>query len=160
MSARFGIKFGSGNPQTYAGLSPTFIIFIDNSGATYAPPSIAEIGVSTGFYGFSYTPSATFTIFFTVDGGASIVDSGSRFVSGSIDPVANVDQQLGFSADSYGTTAAPSTVFGFVKRANEQFQSVATFSKTTGIWSVYAAGTSTLLMSKTLANSLAETTKT
>ena len=160
MSTRYGVKFGSGNPQTYAGLTPTFIILIDNLGATYAGPSITELGSSIGFYKFEYAPSPTLTFFFTIDGGAAIVDTASRYISGSIDPVINVDQQLGFSTDSYGTTAAPSSVFGYVKRANEQFQSVATFSKTSGIWSVYAAGTSTLLMSKTLANSLAETTKT
>lgn len=159
MSTRYGLKFGSGDPRSFTGLTPTFVFFATQAGVTMTPPGISEV-LASGLYYFNYTPNATFTIFFIADGGSSVTDNSVRYLSGSLDPVAAVDQQLGFIDDSYGTTASPSTAFGFVKRLNEMWQADATFSKSTGIWSQYARGTSTLLYSKTLANSSSQVVKT
>ncbi len=160
MSARYGLRFGGGNPQDYAGLTPSFIVFKNQTGSDVAsPPAITEVGTSTGLYYFTYTPNASFTVFFTVDGGAGIGTTSDRYITGTLDPIANVDQQVGFSADTYGTTALPSTVFGFVQRAVQLFQSDATFNKSTGVWATYAKGTSTMLVSKTLGNSTTQVTK-
>lgn len=158
MSYKFAARFGSGNPAEQTGLSPTFIYFLDETGQTYAPPGVSEI-INSGLYYFTYIPSATYTIFFVLDGGDSITDDAVRYVSGSLDPVAATDRVLGFSADSYGTTVGPSNIFGFVKRIDELWKSDATFSKASGTWNVYATGTSTLLFSKTLANSTSQVTK-
>ncbi len=111
-------------------------------------------------YYFTYTPSATFTIFFQVDAGSAVTDPSLRYVKGSLDPVSTVDKYLGFTDDTYGTTAAPATVYGFVKRINELWQADASFSKTTGLWAQYAKGTSTMLFQKTFANSTASVVKT
>lgn len=159
MSYKFALRFGSGNPQDTAGLSPTFILFRDETGADKTPPSVTEVGASSGLYYFNYEPSATFTIFFIADGGSAITDDSVRYVSGSLDPVAAVDRSLGFSSDSYGTTAVPSNIFGFVKRLEEYWRADATFNKSNGVWEQYASGSSTLLFSKTLSNSTSEVTK-
>lgn len=160
MSYKFGLKFGSGDSRNFSGLSPTFVIFKREDGTNETAPSILEVGTSTGLYYFNYQPSPTFTIFFQVDGGAAITDSSVRYVSGTLDPIAAVDQQVGYPQDSFGTTAVPSTIFGFVKRINELWQADGSFSKTSGVWSQYAKGTSTLLFSKTFANSSAQVSKT
>lgn len=158
MSYKYGLTFGSGDSRNFSGLSPTFVIFVTEGGTNLTAPAVTEIP-STGLYYFTYTPSATYTVFFEADGGSSVTDASLRYVKGNLDPIASVDQNLGFLPDTYGTTAAPTTVFGFVKRDNEQWQADSTFSKTTGIWQQYAKGTSTLLYQKTLTNSLAQVTK-
>lgn len=161
MSQRFFVIFTAGNPQEFAGLTPTFITFLPSDGSSLGPPPIAEIGTSTGFYGFTFAPSATFSICFTVDGGVTVVgDEASRYITGVLDPIAAVDKELGFSADSYGTTAQPDTVFGLSKRNSQYWESTETFNKTTGVWEKYASGTSTMIMQKTLTNSISSTTKT
>jgi hypothetical protein len=160
MSYKYGLKFGSGDSRNFSGLSPTFIIFKREDGTDESAPAITEVGSSTGLYYFNYEPSPTFTVFFQVDGGSSVTDSSVRYISGTLDPIASVDRYVGFPQDSYGTTASPSTVFGFAKRINELWQADGSFSKTTGLWNQYAKGTSTLLFSKTLANSSAQVVKT
>lgn len=160
MSQRYFARFGSGNPQEFSGLTPTFIIFQTDLGASLARPSIAEVGISTGFYGFTYITSATYSIVFTIDGGNAIAEASSRYVAGVLDPISNVDQELGFVNDSYGTTAIPSTVFALAKRLVQYWQADATFNKSSGVWAQFAQGTSTLLYQKTLTNDVSETTKT
>lgn len=159
MSFKYGLAFGSGDCRNFSGLTPTFVLFVTEGGSMLTPPAVTEVGGTTGLYYFTYTPSATYTIFFQADGGAAITDASLRYVKGTLDPIASVDQYLGFSADSYGTTAAPASVFGFVKRINELWQADGTFSKTTGTWNQYAKGTSTLLFQKTFANSTSSVTK-
>jgi len=134
MSQRYFTRFGSGNPQEFAGLTPTFIIFVQNNGTPLTPPPITEVGSSTGFYGFTFATSASFTVCFTIDGGSSITDDSSRYVSGTLDPISNVDQELGFVADSFGTTALPGSVWGYVKRLAQYWQADATFNKSSGVW--------------------------
>lgn len=159
MSFKYGLTFGSGDCRNFTGLSPTFVLFVTEGGSLLTPPTVSEIGATTGLYYFTYTPSATFTIFFQADGGAAVTDNSLRYVKGTLDPVASVDQYLGFPNDSYGSTVGASTVFGNVKRNNELWAADSTFSKTSGLWAQYAKGTSTLLFQKTLTNNLASVTK-
>lgn len=159
MSYKYGFTFGSGDCRNFSGLTPTFVLFVTEGGTFLTPPAVSEIGTTTGLYYFTYTPSATYTIFFQADGGSSITDNSLRYVKGTLDPVASVDQNLGFQVDSYGTTAAATTVFGQVNRINQLWQADSTFSKTTGLWAQYAQGTSTLLFQKTLTNNSAVVTK-
>lgn len=158
MAKTYFVRFSSGNPNLYAGLSPTFVQFMSEGATTLTPPSISELGTSTGLYKFSYAPSPTFAIAFVIDGGAAL-SSGDRYVVGSMDAVQVTDQSLGFSQDSYGSTAMPESVFGYVKRVIEFLQADNTFNKSTGVWDVYAHGTSTMLMERTLQNSSSQTTK-
>lgn len=160
MSVRYGLTFGSGDCRNFSGLSPTFVLFVTEGGSLLTPPSISEIGTTTGLYYFTYTPSATFTIFFQVDAGAAVSDPSLRYVKGNLDPVSTVDRYLGFTDDSFGTTAVPTSIYGFVKRLDQLWKADGSFSKTTGIWQQYAQGTSTLLFQKTFANSSAQVLKT
>lgn len=123
-------------------------------------PPITEVGSGTGLYQFTFDPGATYTVFFVADGGVSITDPSSRYVVGNLDPISTVDQKVGFPQDSYGTTTAPDSIYGYVKRNDELWKSDATFNKSTGNWQVYATGTSTLLFSKILTNQPTLTTKT
>lgn len=160
MSFKYGLTFGSGDCRSFTGLSPTFVLFVTDGGTFMTPPTVTEIGTTTGLYYFTYTPSATYTIFFQADGGASITDNTLRYVKGTLDPISNVDQYVGFSVDSYGTTAVPTSIYGFVKRIEQLWKADGSFSKTTGVWSQYAQGTSTLLFQKTFANSTSSVVKT
>lgn len=153
----FWFRFGSGDPRLYTGLTPTFLLFVANTGTTAAPPSIVEMFPGSGFYGSTYAVGGTQSFAFLLDGGSSV--SEGRYLSGSFDPIINTDQELGFSTDSYGTTAMPSTVSGKANRSIQLFQADATFNKTTGTWNNYANGTSTLLISKVLVNSTTQVTK-
>lgn len=159
MSYEYGLTFGSGDPRNFTGLSPTFVVFKRRDGTVETPPAITEIP-GTGLYPFVYTPSPTFTIYFICDGGSSITDSSSRYLNGTLDPIASVDRNLGFLADGVGTTVLPTTAFAFAQRAVAYWESDSTFSKSTGLWNQYAKGTSTLLVAKTLANSSSQVVKT
>jgi hypothetical protein len=159
MSNRYFFTFGSGDPREFTGLSPTFVVFMDQTGAAVTAPPIVEVGISTGFYYASYMPSPTLTIAFLCDGGSSITDSSVRFLRGTIDPIASVDQVVGFTMSTFGTTQRPQTVFGLAQRIVEFLEADATFNKSSGAWNNYAKGTSTLLVSKTLANSTTAVSK-
>lgn len=152
MAKRFGLVFGSGDARSYAGLSPTFVIFQDQAGNALTPPGITAVGVSTGFYYFEYSPSPTLTVFFQADGGSSITDSSFRYIKGTLDPIQSVDERLGYSTDSIGGTLSPTTAFGLILRNLGYFEADENFNKSSGAWNRYATGTSTLLISKTVQN--------
>ncbi len=160
MAKTYWIQFGAGNPQNFAGLSPTFIIFVQQNGVTLAPPAIAEVAPTIGLYTFSYEPSQTLAIGFTIDAGASI--SGTdRYVTGALDAVSAVDERIGHQDDSFGSTAIdPATMYGLVKRIQELLEGDATFTKATGVWDIYSRGSSTLLREKDLTNTVTQATKT
>lgn len=165
MAKTFWVQFGSGNPQTFAGLTPTFVIFegyIPGLGGTTLPsPSIVEAGVSIGLYVFQYEPSPTFAIGFTVDGGSSISSSGDRYVSGALDPIAAVDERVGGFTDSFGSSAMdPTTVAGYLKRLQELLEGDAVFAKGNAQWAISSRGSSTLLRTKNLTNTVTSATKT
>lgn len=89
------MKFGSGDPRTLTGLSPTFLIFVNlTNGATVTPPSITESATSWGIYQFTY--GTTQPIAFLVDAATTSPGSVGRYVTGQIDPADR--------ADEFGTT--------------------------------------------------------
>lgn len=160
MSKLYWVRFGSANPQEFAGLSPTFISFVRNDGASLGRPSIAEIGVSTGLYGFTFAVGSTFSVGFTVDGGSSISDQSARYVTGSLDPILDVDQRVGFEYDPVGgTLIGATTIFGLVWRLRAFLEAAENFNKSTGAWTKYEYGTSTMILQRTLSNDITETTK-
>lgn len=155
----YGLKFGTGNPANFTGLSPTFTTFFNTTtAATLAPPGVTEIFPSSGLYRFQYAPS--FSIFFVVDGGSALA-SGDRYITGILDPVQAVDEKVGADGDSFGSTSAdPSTIFGMAKRNLEFHEGNAVFTKATGLWDVYSRGSSTLLREKALTNTTTAAGKT
>lgn len=154
------IRFGSNAPSTYSGLSPTFILFTSVPGGTLqVAPSIAQIPTNTGLFTFPYQP-ATFPIAYILDGGGSLPAS-ERYIAGILDPLQAVDERIGNTWDSIGSTNTdPVTVTGFLMRNQEVQEGTATFDKTTGIWSVLSRGTSAIaLFSRTLTNLVGSVTK-
>ena len=158
MSKTYWLAFGNGNPASSTGLSPTFTVFAGGDGASLAtPPGITEIPSASGLYRFIYGP--TNSIVFTVDGGAALA-TADRYIGGVLDPIQAVDEKVGTTADSFGSTATdPSSVFGYLKRHLEWLEGEATFTKSTGLWDVYSRGSSTLLKEKTLTNTNSTATK-
>lgn len=158
MAKNYLLRFGSGNPSGYAGLSPTMTVFkFVPGGSALVAPSISEIPTLTGLYTFAY--AATIPIAFVCDGGSGLSVS-ERYIVGILDPVQAVDQTIGQTYDSFGTTAIdPSTLMGYAKRSMEVQEGNATFNKTTGVWDIYSRGSSTLLREKTLENTSGNITK-
>lgn len=69
--------------------------------------------------------------------------------------------QLGNTTSSYGTnTADPTTIFGFLKRAQETREGNETYTKASGLLDIYSRGSSQLMTEKTIADSTTSTTKT
>lgn len=169
MAKVFSLSFGSGDPRTLTGLSPTFLIFVDQNGATQAPPAITEALTSSGIYKFTYTP--TLAVMFLIDGGSGAGTQG-RYVSGGLDPVQTVEQALGINSSlialnlgstnsSFGSTVSdPVDVIGYLKRIQENLEGNSTYSKTSGVWNIFSRGSSVLLISKTLNDGTSSTTKT
>jgi hypothetical protein len=164
--------FGSGDPRTYTGQSPTFILFFDNTGTNQTAPSISELKSGSGYYGFSYTISATQTIQFLVSGNTVGLLGSYNYIPGVIDPVMALDQQpifgssggLGSLSDSFGSTSVdPTSVFGYLKRLQELWEGDSVFTASSGLWQMFnraSLGTTTLLRTKTLVNSGTSVTKT
>lgn len=74
--------------------------------------------------------------------------------------VSQILEVLGTTASSIGTTSTnPGDIFGEVKRIHEFLEGNAGFDKTTGLWSVYSRGSSTLLVVKTLTNTVSSANK-
>ena len=68
---------------------------------------------------------------------------------------------LGDTASSYGTDVSdPTTVFGFLKRAQETREGNETYTKSSGVLDIYSRGSSQLLREKTISDSTTSTTKT
>lgn len=72
-----------------------------------------------------------------------------------------MDALIGNTASSYGTNSAdPTTIFGFLKRAQEAREGNETYTKSTGVLDIYTRGSSQLLVEKTISDSTTSTTKT
>lgn len=153
------LKFGSGNPANFSGLSPTFTVFRLGptlSWSSITPPGISEVASGVGLYMFGY--NATLPIAFVADGGAAL-SSTDRYISGILDPIQAVDERVGFPGDSIGSTAAdPTTLLGYAGRNQEFQEGDAYFDKTTGTWSIQTRGATTF-QSKTLTNLSGSVTK-
>lgn len=157
MAKDYWLVFSTQNPQTAAGLSPTFIIFQTSGGTAIAAPAITEPGASTGLYKFSYGPTAS--IVFVADGGSSLDDS-VRYITGALDPIQAIDEKVGTTEDSFGSTSVdPGTILGYLKRNLEFQEGDANFNKSTGVWNISSRGSSTLLKQKTLTNTVTQSTK-
>lgn len=153
------LKFGSGDPANYTGLSPTLSVFSDRGISTIAGPGITEAPSGSGFYQFNFSPGPSQSIIFKADGGAALV-SGDRYITGVLDPIQSVDEKVGSSIDSFGSTSVdPSTLYGLMKRNREFHEGNAVFTKSTGIWDVYSRGSSALLVEKTLTNTVTAANK-
>lgn len=154
----FYLKFGGGDPRINSGLSPTFVIFSLAGLTSITGVTITELPAGSGLYQFNYGP--TLAVTFLADGGAGL-SSVDRYITGILDPIQAVDQQLGFTTDSFGTTGAdPGTVWGYCKRFLELFEGDAVFTKATGVWQLFNRGSTTLLRTKTVTNTTASSTKT
>ena len=172
------IQFGSGNPQNFAGLTPTFSLFqaptglTNQFGLTYAvgytsvtAPVIFEIGVSVGIYSFGYDPlfnplGATAPIVFTADGGGAL-SNADRYRCAVLDPIQSVDQRIGFLGDSYGSTLLdPTSALGYLRRSLELWEGQASFNKQTGVWTIFDRGGTLALRFRTLTNVSTTATKT
>lgn len=154
------LKFGSGNPSSFSGLSPTFTLFQIGPTLPWAnltAPGVTEISTGSGIYTFGY--NATLPIAFVADGGA-VLSSADRYITGILDPIQAVDQRVGFPGDSIGSTAVdPTTLMGYASRNQEVLEGDATFDKTTGTWLMQTRG-STTFQSKVLTNNSGSVTKT
>lgn len=157
MAKTYVIKFGTGNPANFSGLTPTFTIFSSFGLTSITAPGITETPASSGLYQFVYGP--TVPIVFKIDGGSSLSDS-DRYIPNVLDPIQAVDEKVGTLSDSFGSTAVdPTTLMGYLKRLQEFMEGNATFIKSTGIWSVFSRGSTTQLASKTLTNTSTSATK-
>lgn len=68
---------------------------------------------------------------------------------------------IGDNSSSYGSTSMdPTTVFGFLKRAQEMSEGNQTYVKATGILDFYSRGSTTLLREKTIVDTSTSTAKT
>lgn len=102
MAKSYSMRFGSGDPRTLTGLSPTFLIFVRlTDGATIAPPAITESATSWGIYQFAY--GTTQPIAFLVDAATTSPGVGGRYITGQIDPADRVDE-YGNTLIAYGLT--------------------------------------------------------
>lgn len=95
-------RFGSGNPATYTGLAPTFIVFRNSAGVTTAP-SISEVSTS-GIYKFDYECNGT--IAFVIDGATTGLVAADRYVAGALDISDRTDEFLGRAGDAVGFSTA------------------------------------------------------
>lgn len=70
-------------------------------------------------------------------------------------------QVLGSTASSFGSTLTdPTDLFGYMKRIQELMEGDNYYYKSTGVFSQYSRGSSTLLRTKTIANSVSTVIKT
>lgn len=189
MAVDYFVRFGFGNPADYTGLSPTFLVFKDASGANITPPSIAEVGTTTGVYKFSYGTTTYMT--FLVDAATTSPGNQGRYVSGSLSPADDISAYgqtliaygetitaiglttqslvgsitlaisgIGSTASSFGSTSTdPGDLFGYMKRIQELLEGNASFNKTSDTWALYSRGSSTLLREKSLSSNAIGVTK-
>ncbi len=89
MSKTYYLTFGTtGDPRTFVGLAPTFLIF-NNAGSAVTPPSIAAVTGATGFYSFTW--GTTTPICFMADAATTSPGAVGRYVIGAIDPADRAD---------------------------------------------------------------------
>lgn len=152
------LQFGSGDPASYTGLTPTMSIFSAGGVTAVSAPVITELPVGSGLYQFTYGP--TLSTVFKADGGVAL-SSADRYIVGALDPIQSVDEKVGTLSDSFGSTLTdPTTMIGYLKRSQEFWEGNAVFTKATGIWDIYSRGSSTLLREKSLTNDATQATKT
>jgi hypothetical protein len=81
--------------------------------------------------------------------------------SGFAPGIADLAARIGTTAASFGDTAVdPGTVFGYLKRTREYLEGNSNYTKATGILLEYSRGSSVLIASKTLTETVTNVTKT
>lgn len=154
----YWVTFGQNDPRTYTGLSPTFILYFNQLGATQSPPGITEVLSGSGYYRFQASIGWSQSVPFLVDGGASA--GTARYVRGTLDAADSLDLTVGYTASSFGDTSAnPADVMGYLKRNQEFEEGNSTFLKSSGLWSIFSRGSSTLLRAKVLTQDTTGVTK-
>lgn len=154
----YWITFGTQDPRTYTGLSPTFILYFNQLGATQTPPGITEVLTGSGFYSFQASIGWSQSFAFLVDGGASATTA--RYVRGNLDASDSLDLTVGWTGSGFGSTSSdPGDIFGMAKRTQENLEGNATFLKSSGVWNIFSRGSSTLLSVKTLTQNTTGITK-
>ncbi len=154
----YWITFGVQDPRTYTGLTPSFILYFNHLGATQAAPGITEVLTGSGYYRFQASIGWSQSFAFLVDGGASATTA--RYVRGTLDSSDALDLTVGYTASSFGSTSVdPGDIFGMVKRNQENFEGNSSFLKSSGVWSIFSRGSSTLLSVKTLTQDTTGVTK-
>ena len=161
---QYYLKFGTGNPSSYTGLTPTFTIFSAMGLTTMAGPGITEGPVGSGLYGFQYGPP-TLSIVFLADGGVNL-SATDRYIVGGLDPVQAVDVTIGYpQTDSFGSTSIdPTTIAGYARRNLEFNEGDKNYNKSLGVWDIYSRGATegvvsgTLLREKILTNTVTSAT--
>lgn len=89
--------------------------------------------------------------------GASIYAQGVSLSARGV----SLSTLVGDTTSSYGTNSAdPTTIFGFLKRAQETREGNETYTKASGLLDIYSRGSSQLMIEKTIADSSTSTTKT
>lgn len=104
MAKTYWFQFGSQDPRSYTGLSPTFIQFVNQLGATLSPPGITESPAGFGFYRANYTVGASTSVAFLIDGGATLSNT-VRYISGNIFGNENLDY-VGSTLLAIGSTTS------------------------------------------------------
>ena len=142
------------------------LVAIGNTQAAYGNSLIA-LGVSNLALGVSNLALGVSNLALGVSNlaqGASIYALG---ISGYAVGVSNYARGLSLNAlvgdttSSFGTDISdPTTVFGFLKRAQEAREGNETYTKATGVLDIYSRGSSQLLREKTISDSTTSTTKT
>lgn len=147
--------------SSYTGLTPTFTVFVNQSGSTATPPGITESPGGLGTYRFTYGP--TLGMFGEIDWGVG-VPAAVRYTKIALDPIQAVDEHVGGilnNADSIGSTVTdPTTVIGFLKRSLEFWEGNADFIKASGQWFIYDRGGTNVIRVKQLQNNATEASKT
>lgn len=110
MAKTYGLIFTNSDPRSApaTSLAPTLVIFQAIDGTAVSTPGITKPISTVGLYTFNYRPSLA--VYFLADGGAAITDNTQRYLSGILDPIQEVDEQLTFYTTTF--TAANITLLG------------------------------------------------
>lgn len=127
----------------------------DNMSATLTVigASLAVMGASLSVMGTTLSAAA---------GQVGGIGTTLSFINGNVTSYGtSLFGSIGDPSSSFGSTATdPTTLFGFVKRAQEFWEGNQTYYKATGLLDFYNRGSSTLLREKTVSDSSSTTTKT
>jgi len=110
MAKTYGLIFTNQDPRSApaTSLAPTLVIFSAIDGTAVSTPGITKPISTVGLYTFNYRPSLA--VYFLADGGALVTDNTQRYISGILDPIQEVDEQLQFFTTTF--TAANITLLG------------------------------------------------
>ena len=104
------LRFGSGDPRTFTGLAPTFLIYKKFDGTALTAPGITEPIASSGIYQFTTSPS--FSIAFLAYGNTTSIPSASAYVVGNLDPTDANDDAINILGTTLIATGATIVAMG------------------------------------------------